>query len=791
MANAFKGGIMENSAGIKTKLDVLKFTVSQPKKVLVAWLAFMFVMASFIIIFPGLQLDPGFKNMIMSNDPDRALNIRAKSMFGDDEIIVIALENKSGIFNLHSLEKINRISSAALNIVGVKDVRSVTDIDNIRDENGALNIDDLIVDMPTTNTEVGIIKQFASRNHTYINNIISEDHTVAGINIELDPAYDDENARGLIVEQVINIVDLERATGPEVIYITGFPVASYFGGKYMLEDMLLFAVVCGFIIIGLMWYIYRNIVGIVATMFVSMLGVMGVYGMMALFSIKVSMPLSSMMIFVMALGMEYSLYVAYAYVEKVYAHKDPNQALVNHKRTLSNALWEVRKPVFVSVLTTAIAFLSMWTNPVPELSKMGLLLAFGAALVGLAAITVIPAFISQFHFTLDPVKKPNPLVSNFMGRVAKSTTVSPKKHLLLMIVIMGLAVTGWSKLSHDTNAMEYFKEDASVRVGDEFVTEHLGGTTFLQALIETPENDTFKKPDNLHKLEQIQRFSETLPHVTKTFSHADNIKLINRAMNEDDPVYFSIPENQDLISQYLLLTDVEDFHWVVDEDHRNASILLRIDTKSAATLEEIERRVEVQLAVLFPQYKTNVVGTNLLVHRAFDEMATSMLVSLGQALVAIWIVLIFVFKSLRLASLAIISNAIPVALIYAILGWLGKPLDPPAAVTGAIALGIAIDDTVHFYSTWQRNMALNGQNSKQAVTDTLKQIGRPMVLSTLVMGFGFAVMLLSQYGTLVWMAVMLCAAAMSALVADLIVTPAILSLAPGKKSKVQQTVVAS
>lgn len=772
------------SKATKTKKvgeSILDLSISNPDKVLYVWLSFVMLMICSIAFFPGLKLDPGFKNMIMSNDPDKALNKEAKSMFGDDEIIVIALENKAGIFSLESLNKIDRISRAVLDIEGVKDVRSVTDIDNIRDENGALNVDDLIVDMPTSESEVRIIERLASRNHTYANNIISEDNTVAGINIELDPTYEDEAERGLIVEQVIKLVELEQARGPETIYITGFPVASYFGSKYMLEDMLLFAIVCGFIIVGLMWLIYRNIVGIVATMFVSMLGVLGVYGLMALLGIKVSMPLSSMMIFVMALGMEYSLYVAYAYVEKVYSNDDPKNALSNHKKTLKGALADVRGPVLISVITTAVAFLSMWSNPVPELAKMGLFLGFGAVLVGLAAITVIPAFISRYHFSLDPKKKPNPFVSQAMDKIARSTTASPKKHLFIMLVIVGLAMTGWSKLSHDTNAMEYFKEDASVRIGDEFVTKHLGGTTFLQAVIETTQNDTFKVPSNLKKLEKIQLFTETLPHVTKTFSHADNIKLINLAMNDDDSEYFSIPDNQDLISQYLLLTDIEDFHWVVDEDHRNASVLIRLDTKSAATLKDIERKVEDRLQTLFPEFKTNVVGTNLLVHRAFDEMATSMLISLGQALIAIWFVLIFVFKSIRLASLAIISNAIPVALIYAILGWLGKPLDPPAAVTGAIALGIAIDDTVHFFKTWQRQMELNGQDSKLAVRETLSKIGRPMVLSTLVMGFGFAVMLLSQYGTLVWMAVMLCAAAVSALIADLFVTPAILSLVPGEK----------
>lgn len=830
--------------------DYAQLAIRNPKKVLMFWGIIFVMMATFVAIYPQIKLDPGFKNMIMSNDQDKSFNSETKNIFGDDEFVVVAIENPDGIFNTNTLNLIRDISESVLAVEGVREVYSVTNISNIRGQDGSLDMSDLITKLPNNEIEIQKAISDLNNNPTYLNNIISTNKNVAGINIELEPDYLDESARGaivknifkaiqssinenkdkeavyfaknkfnseeteifsiwntanfvlakfdgilnpdelhdsskkIIIENIFKPLQLETNEIRENVYVTGFPVASYLGGIYMLWDMAKFVIICSALLIAIMCMIYRNLIGVISTMFVAMIGVVSTYGLMSFFGIKVSMPLSSLMVFVMALGMEYSLYVTYAYIEAVLKEHKNNKEIRDKKQILSDAIWNVRSPVMLSSLTTCIGFLSMWINPVPELAKMGLLLAFGTITVGVAALTITPAILTLKDFPIDPNRPPNKFIGKIISGVSRSTDKRPRFHLAVMGLVMGFAIMGWTMLSHDTDAMQYFKKDADISVAEKFVRSELGGTTYLQAVIKANEIDAFKKPENLIKLEEIQKYAEANPAITRTISHADNLKLINRAMNEGQQAYYTIPQSEELIKQYLLLvTDPEDFRWMIDDDYQTANILLRLNTMSAAKLKETEKEIETYMGRVFNEFETNLVGTNLLVHRAFDEMATSMISSLGQALVAIFVVLLIVFRSVKLASLALIANFIPVALIYAILGWIGNPLDPPAAITGAISLGIAIDDTIHFFKNWRRHMDLNGQDSALAVKNTLEDIGKPMILSTLVVAFGFGVMLFSQYGTLVWMAIMLCVASLSALLSDLILTPALLRLTDGEMLK--------
>src|SRR5687767_3789909 len=109
-------------------------SVLHPQRVLLAWLAVIAAMVFAIAVYPQIEINPTFKSMIMPNDPDRAFDARAKQVFGEDEVIVIAVENPRGIFDVATIGFIDRLTREVKGIEGVRDVYSLTDIDNIRGE---------------------------------------------------------------------------------------------------------------------------------------------------------------------------------------------------------------------------------------------------------------------------------------------------------------------------------------------------------------------------------------------------------------------------------------------------------------------------------------------------------------------------------------------------------------------------------------------------------------------------------------------------------------------------------
>jgi len=754
-------------------------SISHPKAVLGAFFAFLVACSVILLAYPKVDIDPTFNNMIMPNDPDRAPNEAQKLVFGDDEYMVVAVESPDTVFNVETLAKIYRITQAVLRIDGVRDVYSLAKAHDIRTSAGGAMIDtsDLMTEPPTTPAEVARIEKEAFANPTIPRTLVSDDKKVASINIELATTHIDVKARSAVIDQIKDVVGAETKTGNEKLHFAGFPYASNLSGTMMIGDMLIFSLLCGGLLIIIMWLIHRNLQGVIASMFVAFVAVAGTYALATVMGVKISMPLSSMMVFVIALAMEYAIYVAFAYTGHMTDEVERGRKVRDFRLVLSEATWSVSGAVTISAVTTSIGFLSMWSNPVPELSKMGWLMAFGTVLAGFGALTILPAFGSMWPVPVDVTKRKRSVFQAFLVKLADSSVRRPWLHLTIALLIGAWGVGGWMQLDHETDAMQYFRPGASIRKDETFMRERMSGTTMMPVVIEGKSPEFFKEPKNLAMLEDIERYALTLPNVTYAVSHADHLKLMNRAMHGDSQAFYKLPDSRATVEQYLVLHGKpEQFRPVVSDDYSSAAIQLRLNTMSSSVLKMVETDIEAYAKSHYPEATTNALGTTLLVHRAFDVMATSMLFNIAQAMLAIWIVLIIVFRSLKLGTLALIPNAIPIILNYGFLGWVGHSLDPPASVTGCIALGIAVDDTIHYFKWWQKEMMQHTASSAEAVRSTMHHNGRAMVFSSLVLASAFGVMAFSQYGTLVWIGIMMSVTTVNALLCDLLVTPTLLRL---------------
>jgi SAM-dependent methyltransferase len=484
------------------------------------------------------------------------------------------------------------------------------------------------------------------------------------------------------------------------------------------------------------------------------------------------------MIFLTALGMQYSTYVGFAHRERVYHERDHARPPPRDYRfILSEGMRDVRGAVALSVVTTAIGFGSMYVNRVPDLKLMGVFLVIGLIATGVAAMTIIPAMIAKFPFEVPERTRHYHRLQAFIDRVGVVATTRPWLMLTISAGILALGIFGVTRLDTNTDAMHYFKKSAEVRQAEDFVRARMAGTTYLQAVVAADRLDAFKEPENLRKLAAIQDYAETLPHVTKTVSHADHLRLMNRALRGGTAAEYRLPETKAAVEQYLLLhNEPDDFRLWIDSDYRNANVMIRMDTMSSTIQRQTEEKLEAFMKEQFPGWDVNLVGTNLLTHRAFDEMATSMLKSIGIATVLIWLVLCIGLGSLKLGTLSLIPNLAPSIIIYAFLPLIGRPLDPPTAVTGAVALGILSDDTIHYFKTWLAHRRMAGSDAVTPVRATLSEIGKPLVLSAAVVATGFSIMFLSRYGTLVWSGIMMVIVVTTAVVWELMCTSALLRL---------------
>jgi predicted RND superfamily exporter protein len=749
--------------------------LTRPKAVLLAWLGVIMVMAGLIAIYPRVQLNPTFKSMIMRDDPDRALDAKAKETLGDDEMIVVAVENPKGVFDIPTLAYVDRLTSEIEKITGVRKVYSLTRADDIRGAGGTIRADHLIAELPKTQEDLTRLERDAVANPLFVNMIFSPDKTVAGINVELKTGHStDDDAQ--TTKRIYQIIDEAASVRPAGVrtHLSGFPIASYLGASYMISDMVTFSAASVIVLILISFLVLRSWHGVAFTMFVAMASVAVTYGAMATFGIKITMPLSAVMPFMVAIGMEYSVYVAFAY-QHALQNGEPGR---DRRLALAEAFADVRFTVVMSAACTAAAFGSSITHPVADLKIQGIFLALGTLTCCLAALTIIPAWIALWPFPVPPKGKiQHRRLQELIDAIGRLDTRRPIMVVTGLVALCGIGVLLMTRMSSDTDAFQYFRSSSAIYQDDQFIRQHMAGDTIIPVVVTTDQVDAFKDPTNLEKLDRVAKYAATLPHVTKVVSHADHIKLMNQALQGGGEESYKLPATKAAIEQYLLLhNQPDDFHMWIDPDYRTASVLLRLDTMSSTVLRDTDAKMRACIRRELPGFRGGAVGTTLLAHRAFDTMAVSTLTGLGTATLFIFAIMVIGFRSFKLGLLSLIPTLPPALMVYATLPLIGHPLDPPTSVTGAIALGIAIDDTTWFLRTWLGLRKAPGVDGAAAVSRTLSAIGRPMVLSSAVLGSGFAIMLVSRYGVLRWLGVMMAIVAFWSIFWDVFCTPTIVRL---------------
>ena len=756
--------------------------IRRPKLVLTMWAIVICAMGVVIAVYPGIDLNPTFKSMIMAKDPDRGFDTNFKQTLADDEMIVLAVENPKGVFDIPTLTYIDHLTTEIEKLSSVRKVYSLTRADNIRGVDGVVVADDLMTSLPETPEDVARIEHDAFANPLYVNSIVAPDKKVASINVELKAGHstkiDAETSEQLY--DIIHKADSVKPAGVKT-YVSGFPIASYLGGHYMLSDMLTFSAGTMVLLTIIMFLVLRSWHGVVFTMISVMCTVSVTFGLMTLAGIKVTMPISAVMPLLTAIGMEYAVYVAFAYQHEV----QTGQGGRGRHAALGAAVFDVRFTVTMSAACAAAAFGSMLTNPLDDLKVMGAALGVGTVVCNLSTLTVIPAWISIFEFPVPPRDKyHHRKLQGAVDRIGRMVTRRPITVLAALAVLCGLGVLSMTHMSSDTDAFQYFTKSSTIYKDDMFIRHRMAGDVVIPVVVDAKEVDTFKSPEALRKLDEIAAYAKTLPHVTQVMSHADHLKLLNQALKGGGKETYQLPTTKEAVEQYLLLhNEPDDFHMWIDSDYRMASVSVRMDTMSSTVLLTNQDKLKAFAAKTFPNADARVVGTTLLVHRAFDTMAVSMLTGMGVTTLFILIIMIIGFRSVRIGIIAMLPTLPPALMVYATLPLIGHPLDPPTSITGAIALGIAIDDTTWFIRTWVSWRRQPGVDASLAVEKTLAQIGRPMVLSSMVLGLGFTIMLFSSYGTLFWLGTMMFIVAFWSIFWDMLCTPTVIRLLDPKLPK--------
>lgn len=447
--------------------------------------------------------------------------------------------------------------------------------------------------------------------------------------------------------------------------------------------------------------------------------------------------------------------------------------------------------LFFTVITTMAGMLSFLAAGIKPMRWVGGITAAAVFAVFAYIIILLPVLYS---FGKD--KEPDSTFVNTQGATKADLRVESmgkailnKKWITVIAtaLVMAAVIPGIFKIEVNMNYSDMMGERTPyIKRLLEITRSQLGSQYDYEVLIEYKDEDAIKNPQVLKNMdilaERIGTLSQTKvsngkPRVS---SVTKIVKEMNRTLNEDREDAYIIPDDQDLVTQIMFLYEISggtDLYDYISNDFRAAYLKVELAGYDGEEIVKNLADVKKWVAELFPDAENaGVVGEVVQYAQMNRKLVRGSIKSIGTSLVIILLLLVLAFTSVRTGFIAMIPNVVPIVLIGGIMGYAGVNLDMITAMIMPMILGIAVDDTIHFTNHIKYHFELTG-NYRSAIENSYREIGKTMIMTTVILCAMFAIFLTSTMNVLVnigWLSVV---GLGSALIADYTITPVLLYIA--------------
>lgn len=410
------------------------------------------------------------------------------------------------------------------------------------------------------------------------------------------------------------------------------------------------------------------------------------------------------------------------------------------------ALAEVRRPSLYAILTTVAGLLSLAMSTIQPIRSFGLAGAAGMGLLFLLLIYVLPALVERYDHRAWPQHQAGAgwmqhLVDRFAHFSIRRAGIVALSFLLATLV--GLPLLG--RIHAETNIYGFFSETHAINRATHEVESALSGVMPLDLVFQVEGRDGLLTPERLNALRQVRELAEALPEVDRSMSMLDILEEMHWAFHGEDPAYRVLPEARKLIAQYLFLYDSKDLYELVNREFDTARLSLSLNVHDTASLNRVQTRLEELLAATELHGMRYTFASETRIFTEQERLLIDGQVNgLWGSVVTIFAFMLLLCRSFWAALICMVVNVTPVVFVFMLMGALNIPLDMATALIACIAVGIAIDDTVHTYANTQSHLA-RGANITLAIARTYREAGRAVTITTLILCSQFFLLVGSQF----------------------------------------------
>ena len=571
--------------------------------------------------------------------------------------------------------------------------------------------------------------------------------------------------------------DFESKSGIKLHY-AGLPYSRYIMAESVKEELSRLLIISLIVTAIILFVFFRSFDTVFVPLIIIGIVVAWVFGTLSLLGYKITLLTGLLPPLIVVIGIPNCVYMLNYYHFSIKEYSDKKQAI-------SNVIQTIGLITLITNLTTAVGFFVLATTDIKILTEFGIVAGINVLATFIVSIFLIPSI----YLALPKPKSQQTgyLNYNFINVLIKSFKYISfnyqKRVFFISTVIVILSLYGLSKIKSVSYLIDDVPSESSLMKDLKFFEENFSGIMPLEIVVDTKMKKGVQNLNLLKKVDKLESFLSEKSYVSSPISLVSFVKASRQAYYNNNPSYFSLPNNRD--KNFILRYIADGYQNNVSNDNISKSFVDSIGQKLRISLNVadlgslkldsiVNNTFRPEIDKIFGNSKAEVklTGTSQTFIKGINFLIENLLQSMLLAFIIISVIMALLFKNLKMVIISLIPNVIPLIIAAGIMGFLGIPLKPSSALVFSIVFGISVDYSIHFLAKFKNELLKN--NLKKSISNTINQTGRSMIFTSFILFFGFIIFAFSNFGGTIVLGILTSVILFVAMITNLTLLPSII-----------------
>ncbi|WGL17335.1 outer membrane lipoprotein-sorting protein [Microbulbifer bruguierae] len=765
-----------------------RFVRRYPKTLVLISLVALIALCSSL---PQLTKDTRGDAFMDPGNPALIYRDKVKQQFGlsDPYVIAVITEQDHGVYAPPVLELVEWLSDKSRELENIDPDRvvSLATENNIQGSTSGMEVTPFFDPRPTTKEQSDRLRQAIEDFPLYQGKLVSRDGRATLIIAEM---LDEDQAEATYT-RLQKLIEQAPHVDGVTLHLAGEGAVAGFLGSYIDSDAGRLNPIAGLIITLIIALAFRRLAPALLANVIIAASVLTTLSIMAVSKTPFYVITNALPVILIGISVADAIHIFSRYYELQLDKPETARS-----ELVIETMLDMWRPITLTTLTTIAGFVGLYfASNMPPFKYMGLFTALGVTIAWLFSMLFLPAALTWLQPKvsagfLHSRHRRNELFASMMQKLGGLGIRHPG---LTLGTGVAMALTGFiaaSQLKVDEDRIETFHHSEPIYQADRAINTYFDGSNNLDIVIETDSNEGLFAPEVLQKMQALQTYALSLPHVNNATSIVDYLKQMNRVLQDGQRDAYRLPETREAVAQYFLLysasSDPTDFEEEVDYDYRQANIRLLLDSAAyrhtRPVVESLQRFIEQNFNE--PGLSATLSGRVTVNYHWIRGIGDTHFYSLLIALVLVWLVAALLFRSALAGVYALLPVCASILLIYSTMAMTGISLGIGTSMFASVAIGLGVDFAIHTLDRIKSRLQILATTQHTITADELDRellaifptTGRALLFNFLAIACGFGVLMsskvvpLNNFGTIVALAVT------TSFIASVMLLPAMIKL---------------